>query len=44
MSLDDFRSYVETDYLLSSPANARRLEKAVRQLRSGKGRAHKLVR
>jgi antitoxin YefM len=44
MSLDDFRSYVETDYLLSSPANARRLEKAVRQLRSGKGRVHKLVR
>ena len=44
MSLDDFRSYVETDYLLSSPKNAARLANAVRQLKAGKGRSHKLIR
>ena len=44
MSLDDFRSYVETDYLLSSPKNAARLVGAVRELKSGKGRPHKLIR
>lgn len=41
MSLDDFRSYVETDYLLSAPKNARRLGSAVRQLNDGKGKARK---
>lgn len=44
MSLEDFRSYVESDYLLSSPRNARRLTRAVRALKAGKGKAHKLMR
>jgi antitoxin YefM len=44
MSLDDFSSYVETDYLLSSPRNAARLGKAVRDLKAGRGRSHKLIR
>lgn len=44
ISLDDFNSYVETDYLLSSPRNAARLVKAVRDLKAGRGRAHKLAR
>ena len=44
ISLDDFNSYVETDYLLSSPMNAARLAKAVRDLRAGRGRARKLIR
>jgi antitoxin YefM len=44
ISLDDFNSYVETDYLLSSPKNAARLTKAMRDLKSGRGRAHKLIR
>lgn len=44
MSLDDFNSYVETDYLLSSPKNAARLAKATRQLKAGRGRTHKRVR
>ena len=30
LSLDDFNSYVETDYLLSNPKNAARLAKGVR--------------
>jgi antitoxin YefM len=44
MSLDDFNSYVETDYLLSSPNNAARLARAVRELKAGKGKARKLLR
>ena len=44
ISLDDFNSYVETDHLLASPKNAARLAKAVRDLKAGRGRAHKLVR
>jgi antitoxin YefM len=44
MSLDDFNSYEETAHLLRSPANARRLRRAVRELKAGRGRARKLVR
>jgi antitoxin YefM len=44
MSLDDFNSYVETDYLLSSPRNAARLDKAAGDLKAGRGKAHKLIR
>ncbi len=44
MSLEDFNSYVETDYLLSSPKNASRLAGAARQLKAGRGKAHKLTR
>lgn len=44
ISLEDFNSYVETDYLLSSPRNAARLTKAVRDLKAGRGRAQKLIR
>ena len=44
MSLEDFSSYVETDYLLSSRKNAARLANAVRQLKAGKGKVRKLSR
>lgn len=44
ISLDDFNSYMETDYLLASPKNTARLAKAVRDLKAGRGRAHKLIR
>jgi antitoxin YefM len=44
MSLEDFHSYVGTDYLLSSPKNTGRLARAVRELKAGKGKAHKLAR
>ena len=37
MSLDDFESLEETAYLLRSPRNAKRLRKAVEQLRAGTG-------
>jgi len=44
MSLDDFNSYVETDYLFSIPKNTVRISKAVSDLKTGGGRAHKLIR
>ena len=44
ITLEEFNSYVETDYLLSSPKNAARISKAVRDLKAGRGRAHKLIR
>lgn len=44
MSLEDFNSYAETAYLLSSPGNAARLVRAVRELKSGRGKAHQLKR
>lgn len=37
MSLEDYSSLEETAYLLRSPKNAKRLRKAVDQLRSGAG-------
>ena len=34
----------ETDYLLSSPANAAHLMESIAQLKAGKAKAHKLVK
>ena len=34
----------ETDYLLSSPANAAHLMESIAQLKAGKVKAHKLVK
>lgn len=42
LSLEDYESFTETAYLLKSPANARRLLAATRQLESGKGKRRKL--
>jgi antitoxin YefM len=36
MSLEDFQSWEETAYLLSSPANARALHKSLEEVRAGK--------
>ncbi|MDH6181548.1 antitoxin YefM [Microbacteriaceae bacterium SG_E_30_P1] len=43
VSLDDYESLKETAYLLRSPANARRLLRAIDELESGSGVAHDLV-
>jgi antitoxin YefM len=37
MSLEDFASWQETDYLLRSPANAARLLQSIAELEAGKG-------
>jgi len=43
LSLDDFKSYEETAYLMSSTKNAQRLNQAVEQLEHGKGSEKPLI-
>ena len=43
IALEDFHAYEETAYLMTSPPNARRLRRAVRQLEAGKGKTRKLI-
>ena len=43
MSLDDFKAYEETFYLLSSQKNAERLNEAIADLRKGKGMERELI-
>ncbi len=43
MTLDEYNSKVETDYLNSSPANRRHLEKSIADARAGKVEPHDLV-
>jgi len=43
MSLEDFRSWEETAYLLNSPANARKLMRSLQQAKSGKTVAKKVT-
>lgn len=43
MSLEDFEAWQETDYLLRSPANARRLLQSVEQDRQGLAEPRVLV-
>jgi hypothetical protein len=42
ISLDTWNSWQETEYLLSSPANARRLMESIARLDAGKGQVHAL--
>jgi antitoxin YefM len=43
MTLDDYNSKVETDYLNSSEANRKHLEKSIAQARAGKVEKHDLI-
>jgi antitoxin YefM len=43
MTLDEYNSKVETDYLNSSPANRKHLEKSIASLRAGKLEQHDLI-
>ena len=43
MSLEDFRSWEETAYLLNSPANARKLMKSLDEANQGKARSKSLT-
>ncbi len=42
MSLDDFKAYEATFHLLSSKNNAERLDRAIQNLREGKGTEREL--
>ncbi|AMD87053.1 prevent-host-death protein [Actinomyces radicidentis] len=42
VSLAEYQSLKETDYLLRSPANARRLLDAMERLENGRGTVHEL--
>jgi antitoxin YefM len=43
MPLSEWNSWQETEYLLASPANARRLREAIARLDAGKGEVHELL-
>jgi antitoxin YefM len=41
--LDEYESLIETNYLLSNPANARRLLASIEELESGRGTVRDLI-
>ena len=43
LSLDDFKSYEETAYLMKSPKNAERLNAAIAELEAGNGIERELI-
>lgn len=43
MSLDDFNSYEETAYLMSSPKNAERLSQSIAEVEVGKSEQHGII-
>jgi len=43
MSLNDFKSYEETAYLMKSPKNAERLNAAIAELEKGKGIEREII-
>ena len=43
MSLEDFKSYEETAYLMASPKNAERLSQAIAEVEAGKMVQHGLI-
>ena len=43
LSLEDYKSFEETAYLMASPVNARRLNQAIAEVEAGKGVSHDLI-
>ncbi|MGM8931064.1 type II toxin-antitoxin system Phd/YefM family antitoxin [Salinicola halophyticus] len=43
MSVEDFKSYEETAYLMASPRNAERLSQAIAEIESGGAKEHGLI-
>lgn len=43
MSLEDFQSYEATAYLMASPKNAERLNKAILEISQGRAKQHEMI-
>ncbi len=43
LPLSTYNSYAETDYLMRSPANAKRLRRSIEQARAGEVEKHELI-
>lgn len=43
MSLEDFQSYEATAYLMASPKNAERLNKAINEIALGQATPHEII-
>jgi antitoxin YefM len=43
ISLEDFKAYEETAYLMASPQNAQRLNEAIAEIESGNAGPHELI-
>ncbi len=43
MSVEDFQSYEETAYLMASPRNAARLNRAIAEVEAGNAAPHALI-
>lgn len=43
ISLEDFKSYEETAYLMASPKNAARLHNAIAEVEAGQTKTHELI-
>lgn len=43
MSLEDYKSYEETAYLMTSPKNAERLSQAIAEIEAGKTTEHGII-
>ena len=43
ISLEDFTAYEETAYLMASPKNAERLDRAIAEVEAGKTESHDLI-
>jgi antitoxin YefM len=43
MSLEDFKSYEETAYLMSSPKNAQRLNQSISEIEAGNSIPHGII-
>ncbi len=43
MSLEDYKSYEETAYLMASPANAARLTQSITEIEAGQTKKHGMI-
>ena len=44
LSLEDFKSYEETFYLMANRENAKRLERSIEHIQAGKAKKHDLLK